>query len=341
MLKTAKNKATRIFLYGLGMLLFLASVAYAKEGQVVLKFALYTPPTHTYFGPCQKIAPLFEKCTGGEVKVKLFHSGTLGSQRDMFNVIQNGVADIGLAVNLLLCRGISFFEVDTTPGLWTDTKSVLKAWDQGLQDIQEKMYRENGYSNVKVVGNFAAGMRYLATKNKQVKRFEDLKGMKIRTVGKNEARLVELAGGSSVYIPVSETYEALERGIIDGLINTDSALKDWKQMEPCEYLLDFPIDQVTLTVIMNKNSYEKIPAKYKAVVDVLLNYLVYMLRYESLSNELNAHNTVIPKYVVYYKPNEKEKKSWKFASETVMDEWLKRSKTDGEKAIEIIKIHNK
>ncbi len=65
---------------------------------------------------------------------------------------------------------------------------------------------------------------------KPVKKMEDLKGMKIRCTG-TSAKVASALGATPVAMAQTETYDALEKGVVDGLLSPLEALKGWKFVE--------------------------------------------------------------------------------------------------------------
>jgi TRAP-type C4-dicarboxylate transport system substrate-binding protein len=59
---------------------------------------------------------------------------------------------------------------------------------------------------------------------------EDLKGMKIRCTG-TSAKVVTALGGTPVAMPQTETYDALQKGVVDGVLSPIETLKGWKFAE--------------------------------------------------------------------------------------------------------------
>ena len=59
---------------------------------------------------------------------------------------------------------------------------------------------------------------------------EDLKGMKIRGTG-TSIKVVEALGATPVAMPQPETYDALQKGVVDGLVSPIETLKGWKFAE--------------------------------------------------------------------------------------------------------------
>ena len=87
----------------------------------------------------------------------------------------------------------------------------------------------------------------------------ELKGKKIRTLGW-EAKLLRALGGVPISMIATETYTALERGTLDGAMGTPNSGLDYKWNDVCPYFSRFYFSCKGLAVIINKDSWSKIPA---------------------------------------------------------------------------------
>lgn len=321
-------------------LLTISTLSEAKDKPILLKFNLYTPPGHIYSKACKKILPMIEKSTNGRVKVKLFTSGALGKLGDMYSLIQNGVVDLAVGTSSILGKSIPFCLIDVVPFVWKDSKATNEAWDNGLRRLVEEEIASKGYDKVHIFGTYTAGMRYFGTKKKEIKKLDDFKGMKIRTFMKYEAKFVQAGGGSAIYVPIAEVYEALERNIIDGLCGNLSIFKDWKHMEPCDYLFNCPIDQTTMQLLVNADSLNKLPGNCRPEVEKILTKLVAELRRSVITNEVYALDTVLPKHMKFYTPSAQEKEAWKRSAKVLLDEWKREAGPKGTEALGIIEKYN-
>jgi TRAP-type C4-dicarboxylate transport system substrate-binding protein len=125
--------------------------------------------------------------------------------------------------------------------------------------------------DVKVLYVHAHGPGLLHTK-KPVRTLEDLKGMKIRATGLS-AKVVEALGGVPVAMGQGETYEALQKGVVEGTLSPMEVLKGWKQGEVIKYTTEcFSVGYTSaMFVVMNKAKWNSLPADVKKVIEDLSN----------------------------------------------------------------------
>ena len=121
--------------------------------------------------------------------------------------------------------------------------------------------------HVKVLYIHAHGPGLLHTK-KPVNKIDDLKGMKIRATGFS-AKVVKALGGVPVAMPQGGTYEALQKGVVEGTFSPMEVLKGWKQAEVVKsntecYSVGYT---TTFFVVMNLDKWNALPADLKKVFD--------------------------------------------------------------------------
>ena len=68
------------------------------------------------------------------------------------------------------------------------------------------------------------------TPKKPVAKLEDLKGMKIRCTG-TTPKWSSIWEATPVAMPQTETYDALQKGVVDGVMSPLKTLKGWKLAE--------------------------------------------------------------------------------------------------------------
>src|SRR5699024_3418125 len=69
-----------------------------------------------------------------------------------------------------------------------------------------------------------------------IKKADDLKGLKMRVNGKSENAFVEALGGIPVSLSTEDTYEGLERGMIDTAFYTSIGAVGLRFHEPAPYV---------------------------------------------------------------------------------------------------------
>ena len=101
-------------------------------------------------------------------------------------------------------------------------------------------------------------------KEKRLGRLDDLKGKRIRIVSYEATELMKNFGVSGVRIPSSETYIALQRGTVDGMICTVSTCVGRKLEEQVNVCYQLPCTGFSVGVFMLRSFWDKLPDKHRA-----------------------------------------------------------------------------
>jgi TRAP-type C4-dicarboxylate transport system substrate-binding protein len=78
---------------------------------------------------------------------------------------------------------------------------------------------------------------------------------------------MELLGAAPISLQPSDVYQSMQRGVIDGLLNSWTAVQTFKLHEVTSHHLEVPLGQSPAFVIFNKDSYAKLPAKARTAID--------------------------------------------------------------------------
>jgi TRAP-type transport system periplasmic protein len=206
-----------------------------------------------------------EKRTNGRVKATMFHAGTLAPAPQIYDAVTKGIADIGYA-SISYTQGR--FPVTEVIGLPLGYKSALVA--TRMANEYNKKFRPKEFEAVKVMWLTAHGPGILHTTKKPVNKLEELQGMKIRSTG-TSSRVAAALGASPVGMPMSEAYDALSRGIVEGILCPPEALKSWKLGETVKYSTeDYGAGYSDcLYIIMNKDKWNALPDDLKQIIDAV------------------------------------------------------------------------
>ncbi|WP_420556158.1 TRAP transporter substrate-binding protein DctP [Roseovarius sp.] len=175
-------------------------------------------------------ARLVGELTDGAVTIQVFPGGTLGKASDVTETVRSGAAQVGHTW-MSYDWGIDATAVlfGGSPGQMTPEEMILWMYKGGGLELSQD-YRKEKFGVVSLPCGSAATEIFLHS-NRPVETTEDLKGLKLRTAG----AWAEIAGRlevSTVGLPGSEVYTALERGVIDATewgtpsVNIDSGLPD-------------------------------------------------------------------------------------------------------------------
>ncbi len=257
-------KKVLVVCLGLSLLLglgFAAPRLVDAQQKITLTYANF-PPATTF--PCvqmERWAKEVEKRTNNAVTVKTFPGGTLLPAKNIFDGVITGTADIGnFAMSYQPGRFPVSEAVDLPIGFTSATAASL-----ALYDIIEKYPKE--FEKVKVLTLFTCPPADFMTKT-PVKSLKDLKGMELRVSGTG-AEVITRLGGTPVAMPQSETPEAIQKGVVKGIVSSMEILKDFNFAAYCPYATEANLFVVTFAVVMNQAKWNAMPANVKKVLDDL------------------------------------------------------------------------
>ncbi|PAW66210.1 MAG: C4-dicarboxylate ABC transporter substrate-binding protein [Opitutia bacterium Tous-C1TDCM] len=214
----------------------LAAGCGAQRDVKVIKLAHGLDPKHSVHQGMVFLAQRLAEKSGGKLRVDVYSSGQLGSERECLELVQLG----GLAmtkVSASVLEGFApEFKVFGLPYLFRNDahKNAVLAGPIGREILlapQSKFMRGLCY--------YDSGSRSFYTK-KPVRTPDDLKGLKIRVQESPMAfALIRAFGASATPISFGELYTALQQGVVDGAENNPPSFHLARHYEVCKfYTLD-------------------------------------------------------------------------------------------------------
>ncbi len=100
----------------------------------------------------------------------------------------------------------------------------------------------------------------------------DVKGLKTRGAGKEIELMLQAAGASIATFPSTETYNAMQSGVVDALWTSSASLMSFRLPEVAKYVTtarDHTFWYMFEPLLMSKATYDKLtPAQQKIVMEV-------------------------------------------------------------------------
>ncbi|MFV0557184.1 MAG: TRAP transporter substrate-binding protein [Enterococcus sp.] len=220
--------ALKLGLAGCAAILLLAGYSASSQSnhsdQKVITFAHGAP---TGSGPAvvlDKLPQQIESATNKRYSMEVYGGGTLGGEPENIEAIEAGALDMAKVSGITLEGFESLYGVFGLPFLFEDEDHLYRAMNETniVEQLNEVTY-DKGFI---MVGWYPSGARnFYTASNNPILSPDDLKGQKIRTMqNPSSTRMVQLLGGASTPMSSSETYTALQQGVIDGAENNELAL---------------------------------------------------------------------------------------------------------------------
>ncbi|MBI4965809.1 MAG: TRAP transporter substrate-binding protein [Desulfomonile tiedjei] len=229
---------------------------------VTFTYSIFFPATHGQCILATEWAKEIEKRTNGAVKVNMFPGGTLTPADQCYDGIVKGISDIGMSVVSYVKGRFPLSEVIDLPLGYKKGNQATK-----LGNAYYAKFKPKEFDDVKIMYFHGHGPGLVNTK-KPVYKLEDLKGMKLRCTG-TSAKIASALGATPVAMAQNETYDALQKGVVDGVLSPIETLKGWKFAEVTSSTTqDFGASYSLLFfVAMNKKKWESLPKDVQATIE--------------------------------------------------------------------------
>ena len=127
--------------------------------------------------------------------------------------------------------------------------------------LRERANRD--LESVTIISMTEFGMRQFATINKPIETIDDIKGLKIRSIGSpviDEA--LQLVGANPVNITYSDLYSALQNKVIDGEEVNATSVSMQKHYEVINYISEIGLYPFLSMAVMSNATIERLPEGY-------------------------------------------------------------------------------
>ncbi len=241
-------------------LIVIPAVASAKT--TTLKYANFFPPTHIQSKLAESWCKEIEKQTDGRVKFEYYPGGSLLKGKQIYDGVADGITDVGFSV-LAYTRGrFPVISAMDLPFGYTSGTQATKVANELYNKLQPKEF-----DDTQLMFLHAHGPGFIHTRNKVVTKLEDLKGLRIRSTGMS-AEAVKALGATPVAMGMSDSYQSLQKGVVDGSAYPLEANLGWKlgevtQNAVCVYEVAYT---TTFFVTMNKDKWAEIDKKDQTII---------------------------------------------------------------------------
>lgn len=232
-----------------------------KAKPIELSYSIFFPATHLQAQTAEQWAEEVEERTDGLIKITMYAGGTLTKAPQCYEGVVNGISDIGMSVFAYTRGRFPLLEGLDLPLGYPDGVTATR-----IANEMVKKYEPEELDDVHVLYLHAHGPGILASK-KEVTQVDDLQSMKIRATGLS-AKIVSSLGGVPISMSQGETYDALQKGVVDATFCPVETLKGWRQGEVIDYVIDTRAIGYTtaMFVVMNKDKWNSIPEDLQKII---------------------------------------------------------------------------
>jgi TRAP-type C4-dicarboxylate transport system substrate-binding protein len=234
----------------------------AAADPVTLRFAQTGSPTSpTWTLIWKPWIDRIEAASDGTLKIQPFHGPTLATMQNVYDRIESGVADLGSGVQGSIGGRFPGSSVVELP-----SDAISREASSGLWRIHQDGLIAVEYAETRPLALYVFPQSFFNLRS-PVDKIADLKGLKIATLTKAEAELINQLGAAPISTSPVELYQALSRRTIDGVTIGWLGLVGFKLHEVVKHHILARTGSGGGFVAMNRSVYAKLPAKAKSAVD--------------------------------------------------------------------------
>jgi TRAP-type C4-dicarboxylate transport system substrate-binding protein len=230
-----------------------------------LKMHSFVPPSHSiWVNPLTPWTKEVASRSKGELTVRMFPSMQLGGRPpELYRQMVQGISDIVFTLPGYTASDFPMMSLTELPGTATDAEDgTRKLWANF-----DKFFAKE-FKDAKVLMLWNSDTAGIMSRAKPVRTLEDLKGMRIRTPSRAQSAQLTALGATPVDMPVTQIYNALERGVVDATMIPLSAMLDFKLLEVVKYLtVDAPLGRSPFLVSMQRKRYEGLAPNLRKIID--------------------------------------------------------------------------
>ena len=247
----------------IGLVFSIAAVSKVEADPVKLTYSNFFPPGQIQSKLAEAWCKEVKKRTDGQVVVEYFPGQTLTKAKQVYDGVVEGISDVGFSVFAYTRGRFPVMAAVDLPLGYTSGTVATK-----VINAVYKKFTPKELTDTQVMYLHSHGPGLIHTKSKAVRKMEDMKGLKFRAHG-TSALVVQALGGTPVPKPMPETYQMLQKGVVDGAVYPFEANKGWKLGEVTRYCTaDFTAAYTTsFFVVMNKDKWNAISAANQKIIE--------------------------------------------------------------------------
>lgn len=230
---------------------------------IVLNLATWTPDSPTDFRTVSVrwFADQVKERSNGRLVIEVFPAQTLCKAKEELTMVSEGNIDMAAPAGAYYIGIVPILDCTNLP--FSCTTEKLDTFYTRAHDILTKHLAEQ---DVKYLWSYEHGLMQWWMRDRFIKSPADFGGMKIRLSGGYFARAGEIWGSAPVSVSASESYMALQRGTVDGILISMTSYLSFKMHEVAPYATICNYMSGGSYVVINKDKWDTIPADLQKIM---------------------------------------------------------------------------
>jgi len=298
------------------------------DGQVTITLGHAFPADHLTMNVLTPWVEEVSEATDGTVKIDIQPAGALGAGDVVYENVVSGAQNMGMAIQGYTPGKFPLTEALDLPFLFERAEQATQTlWDA----YEEFAELQAEYDETKVLALWATDVGDIFTAKEKVGAVEDMKGLTLRGPGPTQNALIRKLGGSGVVMPAADLFDAVDRGVIDGLMVAGSGPRSLGMEGTLDYGLQCACYTTALFLTINKSDWEGLSDSQKAAIEETVGGGDLSLK---LAREFDAAydggiDALEKSGTTFTTLEGDERARWEKVGDEVIAEWISQRSADG------------
>ena len=253
-----------VFALAFALVLPLATPSMALEKEIKIRLGHVMPPNHFEHKLFLKLADTIAQRSGNKIKIEVFPSSQLGSEREQTEQLNLGALEMhssGGAIQLY-APAIGAWAL---PFIFSGPEHFDKVADGPVGEEFVKLGLAK--SRIRILTMYPNGERMFFSAKGPYDELADFKGVKIRVDDQPvSAQIWRALGANPVPIAYSELYTSLQTGVVDAGENPPVNIIRLKFYEVGKYVTATRHSLTTMALMTNEDWWQGLPAEARQII---------------------------------------------------------------------------
>lgn len=336
-LRTPWNWSLCLFALSISLLICSCGES-SSNGSVTWRFAIEETTGSVQDRYAQEFKRRIEDRLAGEVQVKVFPFGTLGTSDDLTEQLRMGSLQLAMASPGHLGKTIPELQVFLLHFLFPDDEAIAQRAlaSPELRRELDPLYAAKGMA---LLGLIPEGWMVWSTQ-KEVRRPSDFKGVKIRTMTSPLLLAAYRAYGAQPQaMPYGEVYSALQLNMIDAQVNPMFAIEEMSFYEVTSHLISARTAPFLTTLVAHPGFLDQLsPSQSTAVEEVVRELEQWSYAQQSSLNASRLDDILASKpEMIVIELNEEERQRFRELARPVQEQYLEATGDSGRRVLDALK----
>lgn len=316
---------------------FMVCGSLAAHAERTLKVSLQVPAKHPVGANVVYFKNQIEKISNGEMKVEIYDSAQLYKGSEVPQAVAAGAIDMGLVLideyaGTLPATGL-FSVAFMFPNY--DVLAKAAAPDSPIRQEIDEIIRSTG---TRVVWWQDYGPVQLLSKGTPVVTPDDMKGKKVRVLGKPSGDFINAAGGIPVKIGGAEQFIAYQRGTVDVGMTGTTAIQARKLYEVMDSVTITNHAQTEFLIVMNDKLWDALSDQEREWISTAARSAEDIMRAETKTDNLESEEFIrskTPMKVIQL--TDDQVKAWQATAAPAVEEYIRSAGDVGKRLVDGVK----